>query len=99
MPLFGSTDDVHHEGLTVVYHAMGMLEAEAVKGSLETSGIPALLDYESLGRTLGITIGGLGEVRVLVPIDRAEDARELLREPIEGEDDDEEEDQADPEPD
>jgi hypothetical protein len=28
---------------------------------------------------MGITIDGLGEVRILVPIDRAADARELLQ--------------------
>ena len=93
MPLFGSSD-AQHKGLVVVYRAQGMWEAEAVKGRLETSGIPALLDYESVGPVLGITIDGLGEVRVLVPIDRAEDAHELLRSPIEGE-----EDEAAPEPD
>lgn len=98
MPLFGSTD-VHRPGWAVVYRAQGMWEAEAVKGSLETAGIPAVLDYESLGPTLGITIGGLGEVRVLVSIDRADDARELLRSPIEGKDDEGEEDEVDPEPD
>jgi hypothetical protein len=91
MPLFGPMN-VRGEGLEVVYHAQGMLQAEAVKGRLETSGIPALLKYESVGPVLGITIDGLGEVRVLVPIDRAEDARELLRSPIEGE-----EDEVDPE--
>jgi hypothetical protein len=93
MPLFGPLN-VRREGLEVVYRAQGMLEAEAVKGRLETSGIPALLDYESLGPTLGITIDGLGEVRILVPIDRAADARELLRSARDGEDD-----EADPEPD
>ncbi len=86
MPLFGPTNP-RRAGLEIVYRAQGMLQAEAVKGRLETSGIPALLDYESLGPTLGITIDGLGEVRVMVPIDRAADARELLRSPIEGEDD------------
>ena len=96
MPLFGS-NEVKRQGLEVVYHAHGMLEAEAVKGRLEASDIPAMLDYESLGRTLGITIGGLGDVRILVPSDRAADARELLREPIDGEDD--EEDEGDPKPD
>lgn len=99
MSLTGSTN-VHYEGLELVYRAQGMLEAEAVKGSLETSGIPVLLDYESLGQTLGITIGGLGEVRVLVPINRAEDARELLSSSSEADDDQAfEDDEVDPEPD
>lgn len=89
MPLFGS-GKIQRQGLEVVYRAQGMLEANAVKGRLETSGIPAMLDYESLGQTLGITIDGLGEVRILVPSDRAADAHELLRTALEGEDDENE---------
>ena len=65
-------------GMTLVYRTAGMLQAEVIKGRLESAGIPVLLDYESLGRVIGITIDGLGEVRLLVPDDRAEDARQLL---------------------
>ncbi len=77
--MFGKNLHIQREGLEVIYQAQGMLEAEAVKGRLETSGIPAAFDYESIGRTFGITIDGLGEVRILVPIERAAEARELLR--------------------
>ena len=76
--MFGKNLHLQREGLEVIYQAQGMLEAEAVKGRLETSGIPAAFDYESIGRTFGLTIDGLGEVRILVPIDRADEARELL---------------------
>lgn len=75
--MFGPRN-VRREGLAVVYRASGLLNAQVIKGRLETSGIPAVLDYESLGPTLGITIDGLGEVRVMVPVERAEEARELL---------------------
>lgn len=78
MPLFRPLN-IRREGLEVVYRAQGMLEAEAIKGRLEASGIPAALDFESVGQTFGITIDGLGEVRILVPTDRAGDARELLQ--------------------
>ena len=77
--MFGKKLHLQREGLEVIYQAQGMLEAEAVKGRLETSGIPAALDYESIGRTFGLTIDGLGEVRILVSIERAAEARELLR--------------------
>jgi hypothetical protein len=77
--MFGRELNIKREGLEVVYRAHGMLEAEAIKGRLETSGIPVAFDYESIGRTFGITIDGLGEVRILVPIERAADARELLK--------------------
>ncbi len=88
MPLFGSSK-MQRDGLEVIYRAQGMLEANAVKGRLETSGIPAILDYESAGVIYGITIDGLGEVRVLVPINRADDARLLLGGSIYPEDQDE----------
>ena len=69
----------HYPGLTLVHRAAGMLQAEVVKGQLETAGIPVMLDYESLGRVFGLTVDGLGEVRVLVPDEQAEDARQLLK--------------------
>jgi hypothetical protein len=75
--MFGPIN-VYREGMTTVYRAAGLLEAEVVKGRLESAGIPAMLDYESLGRVMGITVDGLGEVRVLVPNERAGDARQLL---------------------
>jgi hypothetical protein len=78
--------NVKREGLEVVYRASGLLRAQVIKGRLEASGIPAVLDYESLGPTLGVTVDGLGEVRVLVPVDRAGEARELIA--SEEEDDD-----------
>ena len=71
--------NVRREGLEVIYRAYGMLQAEAIKGRLEASGIPAVLDFESIGQTFGIAVDGLGEVRVLVPTERADEARELLQ--------------------
>ena len=63
--------------LVVIYKASGLLEANIVKGRLECEGIPVLLSYESLGPVAGLTVDGLGEVRLLVPQDFAELAREL----------------------
>ena len=67
------------EGLEVVYRAYGQIEAEVVKGRLEASGIPAALDGEAAGQLFGITVTDLGEIRILVPTERAEEARELLK--------------------
>ena len=61
--------------------AQGQLPAHVVKGRLESVGIPVLLRYESLGIVYGITVDGLGEVRVMVPASRADEARRLLAEP------------------
>ena len=67
-------------GLVTVYTASGQLQAQVIKTKLESASIPALLDYESAGVVLGITVDGLGEVRVMVPEGLAEEARVLLAE-------------------
>ncbi len=73
-------------GLVEVCVTSGLLRAEIIKGKLEANDIPALLEYESLGPVMGLTVDGLGQVRVLVPEDKAEMARALLEE-IEEDDD------------
>ncbi len=54
------------------------MEAEIIKGRLESEGIPALLSYESAGLVYGLTIDGLGEVKIMVPKHMASDAKEIL---------------------
>jgi len=54
------------------------MEAQIIKGRLESEGIPVLLSYESAGLVYGITIDGLGEVKVMVPKRLAEEAKEIL---------------------
>lgn len=61
-----------------VFVANGLLEAEVIKGKLESYGIPVLLQRESIAAVYGFTFGGLGEVQVLVPSDRVEEARAAL---------------------
>jgi hypothetical protein len=66
------------EGWKIVFRAQGMAEAEIVKGYLESEEVPVDLDYESAGKVCGITVDGLGEVRVCVPPEYAEFALELI---------------------
>ncbi len=54
------------------------MEAQIIKGRLESDGIPVLLGYESAGLVYGITVDGLGEVKVMVPKHLAKEAREIL---------------------
>ena len=56
----------------------GLLQAEIIKGKLESNDIPVLLEYESLGPVMGLTLDGLGQVRVLVPEDKLEMAQALV---------------------
>lgn len=65
-------------GLTVVYSSQGMLPAQVIKTKLESAGIPVLLDYESAGQAIGLTVDGLGEVHVLVPDAYAEEAQRII---------------------
>jgi hypothetical protein len=64
--------------LTTVYVANGQLEAEIIKGRLESEGVPAILRYEAAGLIYGITIDGLGQVTVQVPYSLAQRAKEIL---------------------
>jgi hypothetical protein len=57
------------------------LLADLYKSKLEAAGIPVLLRYESAGMVFGITVDGLGEVRVMVPAEFAAEAESLLTEP------------------
>ncbi|MCB9148140.1 MAG: DUF2007 domain-containing protein [Caldilineaceae bacterium] len=62
----------------VVWEANNKLEAEIVKGRLESEGIPAIIRGEVLGSIVGLTTGSLAATDVLVPAPLAEKALELL---------------------
>ena len=62
----------------VVATASGMTQANIITGRLESEGIATRLRYEAAGSIYAITIDGLGEVRILVPVADWERARELL---------------------
>ena len=66
------------DGFVVVYRAAGLTDAELIKGYLESEEIPADFDYESAGQVIGLTMDGLGEVRVCVPTEYADAARDAL---------------------
>ncbi len=55
------------------------VEAEIIKGKLESEGIPVFLKKEAIGRIYGITTDGLGEIKVLVPKNLAKKAKEILK--------------------
>ena len=62
----------------VVAAAAGMTQANIIRGRLESEGIPTQLRYEAAGTIYAITVDGLGEVRILVPVPDWERAKELL---------------------
>ena len=66
-------------GSLVTVRSANYIEAHIIKGHLESEGIPVLLSYESAGLVYGITVDGLGQVKVMVPQHLAEEAKEILR--------------------
>ncbi|MGD8623544.1 MAG: DUF2007 domain-containing protein [Anaerolineae bacterium] len=54
--------------------------AQIYKSKLEAAEIPVLLKYEALGLVYGLTVDGLGEVRILVPKEYEEEATAMLEE-------------------
>lgn len=61
-----------------VYTANGKLDAEMIKAFLESKGIQVLTSQESAGTAMGLTVGQLGEVDILVPIQEETRAREIF---------------------
>ena len=57
-----------------VYRAAGELEAQIIKGLLESNGIPCLFKYH----TLPSVFDSIGEVRVMVNDSMAEEAKSLI---------------------
>ena len=70
----------HHIELTTICIVQGLLNAQVIEAKLEQAGIPVLLRYESIGPVMGITVDGLGEVRIQVPVGRADEAQVLIEE-------------------
>ncbi len=68
-------DPVFWEAVTTV---SGMTKANLIVGRLASEGIPTKLSYEAAGTIYAITVDGLGEVRILVPVAEWERAREIL---------------------
>ncbi len=66
------------DSMVVVFKAAGLPKAELVRGLLESEDIPVHLQYESAGPVYGLTVDGLGEVKVCVPEAFADEARQLL---------------------
>lgn len=59
-----------------------MPEAQIIAGQLQSAGIPAQVYPLEAGNQFGITVGKLGEVVVMVPADRLQEAEEIIFEPL-----------------
>ena len=61
-----------------VFVANGQLHAQQVRSFLEAEGVETVLRGESLSKTHGLTLDGLGQVEILVDATDEERARVLL---------------------
>jgi len=66
------------EKLKTLIAVDGMMEAEILKSKLESFDIPCLLKFETAGRLMGITMDGLGEVKVMVSPKDYDKALEII---------------------
>ncbi len=62
----------------IVFETHNSAEAHVIAGRLDASNIPAIVQQEASGRALGITVGRLGEVKVLVRPEDYERAMSIL---------------------
>ena len=64
--------------LIEIWRGNGELEAQLIRSVLECNGIECMFKGEALRLIYGITVNGLGEVKILVRAEDAERARKLL---------------------
>jgi hypothetical protein len=67
------------ETFQCVFVASGEIQAQQVRAFLEAAGVESILEGESLRHTHGLTLDGLGAVRIHVAESDVTRARELLQ--------------------
>jgi hypothetical protein len=80
----GGKEEIRWE---VVARTPGYLPATIIAGRLQSEGIPARVWQEGAGRAFAVTVGILGTGHVVVPEEYAQQARNILADEIEAEDD------------
>jgi hypothetical protein len=76
----------------VVWEAANRMEAQIVRGRLESEGIPAIIQGEAVGTIYGLTTGNLARTVVLAPAPLADKARQILETAVDWSDWDEAQD-------
>jgi hypothetical protein len=73
-------DNMQDSDLKELTAVEGSMEAEIIKSKLESFQIPVLLRFESAGHIFGITMNGLGKVKIMVPESYLAEAKKILAE-------------------
>ncbi len=69
----------NNEKLVPVYRAAGEMEAQVIKGLLESQGIACFLTSVAAPSVHVFTVDGMGEVKIMVQSSRLEAAKELIK--------------------
>ncbi len=67
-----------HQKMVEMYRAAGEMEAQIIKGLLDSNGIPCLLKSNAAPSVHVFAVDGMGEVRIMVWESMAEKARMLI---------------------
>jgi len=65
--------------MVAVYRAFGEMEAQIIKGLLESYGIASLLKSRAAPSVHSFSVDGMGEVKVMVLESMAEKAKSLIQ--------------------
>ncbi len=68
----------HNRSMIEIYKAKGELEAQIIKGMLDSYGIPCILRSNAAGSVHSFVFDGMGEVRIMVLESHAEEARAII---------------------
>ena len=69
-----------NDELVSIREVEGFLEGEILKSKLESFDIPCMLKSETAKRLFGLTLNGLGKVKIVVPLKFKEQAIAILDE-------------------
>jgi hypothetical protein len=71
---------INDQEWVIIEEIQGELQAQLLRGLLESQGIPVKLNQEGAGRAFGLTVGHLGVVQILVPIAFEKRGKQVLAE-------------------
>ena len=66
------------EQMVEVYRASGDMQAQVIKGLLESYGVPCLLKSHAAHSVHVLTVDGMGEVKIMVWESMSEKAKRLI---------------------
>jgi len=58
---------INYNKLNTIYKTNSFIEANLIKGMLDNFNIPNFIEKEAIGKVFGITVDGLGEIKIKVP--------------------------------